>query len=637
MFLISVIPLTFVPRQEAQIFTYFFSRPLERGTIAEAPIGNRTAPVLVLGSEDVQERKAELRSASFKLKGISGVLNERRVASEDDISFFEWLANYYFSPVGFVARAALPAYLQKHKDLDYESVAQYRGDGFSFAHTQSPLRFAEYVKIIEHHLPRGQQTLLLFPETLEAERFFERLPSVLQKSAVLWASQRTPKQEYVARTQLLTGETKTVVGTRGAALLQLPWLGAVVVEGEENDSHKSWDQHPKYDARTVALWRTKTHNISLLMGSETPSVMLYARAQKEGVKVAFKKPHTRSTLSGQVQEVRTHVVDLREEMQKGNTSPLSVRLQKELSQVKNGTQAVLLINRRGAYTVVLCRDCGHTLRCNRCDAAMVTFTHKEQLVCRFCGSRHSMPKACPSCGGSKFKALGSGTQRVVDEIRAQHPHLQAEVMDSDHTPSPQAQRAVLERFKNKDIDVLVGTQMVVKPRIIGGVHVTGIVNLEASLLLPEYNGEEQTFLLASKLRSMAANTFIWQTYQPEHPVISHVVDETYEQFLKDTLARREQFGWPPASQLIMLTLRERDQKEAERKAHVLGKKLLKVVPKGMNVYDPLPAHTSKVKGRYVWEMLIRADKRVPITVRNTFLSYVPSTWEVDVDPIGTIN
>lgn len=629
MYIVSAIPLTFVPRQEAQVFTYFFSEKLERGQLATAPIGNREATVLVLGAEDVEDKKAEIRKASFKLRGISDVFNENTVVSQSDLAFYKWMSQYYFSPIGFIAKTALPPYLLKRPDLTYKASEQREGPGFSFSYSQSPLRFAQYTKVIEENTHTDRQTLVLFPEVLDAERFYERLPSELQDEALLWESSQTPKQEYVARKRLLDNEVKTVVGTRSSALLSLPWLASIIVEGEENDAHVSWDKHPKYDARRIALWRGKTHDLQLFFGSAVPSVALYRHAREAEAKLEFKNRSRK--------EATTHIIDMREEIRAGNASPLSRRLQEGLGRVREGNQALLLINRRGHYTVILCRDCGHTLRCTQCDSALITMRDTADLVCRQCGTHHSAPQKCPECKSVRFRSFGAGTQRVVEEIEKLFPKLKVGRLDSDGASSLAAQRRLTQQFNDGKLDVLVGTQMMIKPRIVAPVHLAAVVSLEASLLLPEYNGTEQAYQLASKLRMMAKDVFVWQTYQPDHDVFSYFADPSPERFLKETLERREKFGWPPAAQLVTLTIRTKGKRDAQEKAEILYNQLEKVRPQGVTVFDPLPAHTSRVRGRYVWEILLKIEPTLSLKERNEFLSYVPSKWEVVIDPISTLN
>jgi primosomal protein N' (replication factor Y) len=623
MYLISVVPLTFLPRQEAELLTYFYREPLEPRTLAEAPIGAREEKVLVLGSEDVSVRKTDVRKAAFTVKGITRVFNSYDVVSREDLEFYRWLADYYYAPLGFVLRAALPGYLLTKGNVEYQHTEPRKGTAFSFSYSASPLRFASYIKKIEKNVKNQMQTLVLFPERVDAEKFYSRLPDRLKETALMWPHSSGQKKEYTARRELNLLRALTVIGTRSAVLLELPGLNTIIVEGEESDSHKSWDRYPRFDVRTVALRRAKMRAIELIWGSDVPTVRAYLYAARERVEVELPTPRDEAPLQ---------LVDMRKEIASGNMSLLSERLREQISRLGKGKRGIFLIDRRGEYTVVLCRDCGFVLRCKQCETALITQSGEEYLSCRSCGEKKQVPDICPACKGIHFKKFGAGSQRVADEIQQAFPTLKIARLDSD-VGSYGDGRVVLDSFTKGNIDVLVGTHGVVRPHSIGRAHTTGIISLETTLFLPEYDGDERAFILAKKLRLMASEAFVWQTYQPEHPLFSFFQENNIDEFLGEVASRRKHYNWPPYSQIIKLRTRGKSEKDVAAHAHFVFGKLERALPEGIEVFRPLRVGKGKVRGEVAWDMLIRVRSSVPVNVRNHFLSHVPSRWEIDVDPI----
>ena len=640
MFLITAIPLVSLPRSKEQIFSYFSSELVKRGSLVELPFANRMIKVFVLTCDSVKKKKLDIRKASYSLKSIHRVFNPNPILGEEDIKLGFWLSDYLFAPLGLVFKTLIPSYLLKQAPEFYQTVDPYRPETeFAFNYFIGEKRKEKYIEKLTETTNKENQSLVVFPRALEARKFFNGLPAKIKKQAVLWSSSDTPRKELEARLKILTRETKIIVGTRSSILLYIPWLSLIIVEDEQNYSHKSWDQHPRYDVRTLSLWIAKACSLTLVWGGNIPSIRSFEMLTKENKK---------ETLTGIVDSLGKRsekrksptIVDMREEIKVKNFSPLSRSLKDMLGKVlESGEQAVLLINRRGEFTAVLCRDCGFVLRCSRCDSSLVTIqsNNPTELFCRYCATHQENMDSCPSCKGHRFKKIGAGTQRVEKEIREFFPSLSTIRLDSDTARTPQAQEEILEKFRGGQAQVLLGTQMIIRPDLIKNIAYSAIINLEISLLLPEYNGEESVLQLVTSLEKMSREGVVWQTYQPKHRIVEIFKKGDYSYFLKSELELRKKFRWPPFVKIAKITFYDKDKNRGKEQAHFAWDKLSRVCPEGITIFEPIESLSASLGGRYSWSIIAKIENDTSLEKRNEFFSYIPSKWEIDIEPIRTLS
>ena len=286
--------------------------------------------------------------------------------------------------------------------------------------------------------------------------------------------------------------------------------------------------------------------------------------------------------------------------------------------------------------MLLCRDCGASIRCASCDAALISAA-SSSLLCRYCGASYPLPSICPSCGGHRLKFFGAGALRIYEEIRTLLPTLRVSRLDSDVSANNARHEQVLQDFVHGRTQVLVGTQTILRPSLLRPVSVSAIASIEPSLTLPEYDGEERAWRMARVMQSLATGDFIWQTYQPEHRVISAVLAGSDVGFLEKEEKLRREFHWPPFVHLAKITMRLKSAHDAEEQARIVFDRLTRVPQKYIKLYEPLPSYVRKTKGFYSWSILIKFDPRLSLKRRDEFLSYVPSKWEIEIDPLDTLN
>jgi primosomal protein N' len=614
--IISVAPITNLPRPGGQILDYFYSAPLPFGSVVSVPIGRRHAPAIVVGSSELKNKKQAIRRASFSLKGIQNVLYGDPIISKEEFEYIRWVSDYFYSPLGIVLEMFLPEYIfkLKKKVVAYPARPPKKNNSFSFSYTAGPKRFNKYLEKIEFSTKAGQ-VLVLFPELDAAEKFFNNLPLAIRQNAILWGDWTTKKQEYEARVKLITGLARVVVGTRSAIGAYLPDLSLIILDDDVNDSHKSWDMRPYYDVRPMSIELARRRGVEVVWGGLVPSTQT---AHQLGESIA----------NGQMSMVKCKVVDMRVEIKDGNTSTLSRELQKKLSQLKKGKQALLLINRLGEYTVMLCRDCGFVLRCPKCETTLVTRAGGSSLVlfCRRCNHEVRGPNLCPECKGHRFKSLGAGSERVEKEVKTVFPHLRVGRLDSTVRVEQKKFNQTLEDFKNGKIDVLVGTQTIVRPSVISPVSLCAIVSQELSLTLPDYRADEKAFTLTQKFRSMAKDVFLWQTYLPDHRVVKAVKSGNTRLFIGEELNLRKKFSWPPFTQLVRLSPPRRSG-GGLLEVKGLVDRLNRVLQKDVVEISELPKSSS---------IIVKVPLNMSLEDRNLLLAHVPPNWRVDVDPVDTL-
>ena len=432
--------------------------------------------------------------------------------------------------------------------------------------------------------------------------------------------------------QAYVGKISALVGTRASLFTPLKNLKTIVVENENNTSHKSWDQHPKFDTRYGARVLSEAYGTHLVLADTIPSIETWWHAQHEKWRIEQELSKTPSP----------QLIDMREELKNKNFSILSLALQDKIRSIKSDGAVFLFINRRGISSALLCRDCGFIIKCENCSTPLVL--HRGTLICHRCGSKLPPPSMCPDCNGSRIKHLGGGTQHVENEVKRIAPHLKTIRLDTDSAPSLEAQAAILKDFQKGKYHVLIGTKLAFKEYLLPRLDVSAIVMYDTLLNLPAYRSSESVYETIWRLKQLTRGKVLVQTYNPEISLFSHIKDNSFEPFFKSELEKRKALRYPPFSQLIKLTYGHPDEQKAEEEAKILKQKL-ETQSKSLKIptevlLGPAPAFVPRVRGRYIWYILIKWPKKngkiKDLSLRNRLLDIVPKEWDIDVDPIDII-
>ncbi len=489
---------------------------------------------------------------------------------------------------------------------------------------------AIYVDAIAATLQAGRPALLLVPEIALAMPIVDRLRAELPVRIAVLHSGLGEGERADEWRRIRAANVDVVVGTRTALLAPLGDVGLIVVDEEHDAAYKS-DRTPRIQARDAAMVLAARAGAAVVLGSATPSVESLGRARSG----AYRRVALPSRPVGT--EPQVTAVDLRAELAAGNRGLVSGPLADALGalDVAHGDRAILVINRRGTASVVLCRDCGHVQACPDCDRPLVYHQAGTSLRCHHCGRAWPLASRCPQCSSPRIRYLGGGTERLEREMRARFPELRIARLDRDVVERRGAADRILDAFAAGRLDVLVGTSLVAKGLDVPEVTLVGVVSADIALNLPDERAAERTYQLLAQAVGRAGRgerpgiAFI-QTYRPDHRAIRAVVDRDPASFYDEELALRERFGSPPFGRLVKLTVGLADRAEAERLAVGMATDLrARAGPATppVTVAGPAPAYVARRAGRWRFNVVLRGVD--PVTI----LDPPPGApWSVDVDP-----
>jgi primosomal protein N' (replication factor Y) len=507
------------------------------------------------------------------------------------------------------------------------------------AHDPTPLvlegvtgggKTAIYVEAIATSLEAGRPVLVLVPEIALAMPLVDRLRADLEAEIALVHSGLGAGERADEWRRIRSAAVPVVVGTRLAALAPLADVGLVIVDEEHEAAYKS-DRTPRIQARDTVVELARRAGAAVVLGSATPAVDTAGRAASG----AYRRVALPLRLSGAPPAVE--VVDLRAELAAGNRGLLSGRLAAALTALDtaSGEQAILVLNRRGSASVVLCRDCGHVQACPDCERPLVYHQAGVTLRCHHCGRATPLATRCPNCSSPRIRYLGGGTERVEREVRAAFPELRVGRLDRDVVERRGAADRVIDAFAGGRLDVLVGTSLVAKGLDIPNVTLVGVVSSDVALNLPDERAAERTYQLLAQAvgragRGERPGSAILQTYQPDHPAIQAVATNDAARFYEAELDLRRRFGSPPFGKLVKLTVAIADRDEAEREAAAMAERLRARIAErtaAATVVGPAPAYIARRAERWRWNLVLRGED--PSALLDGGLE---PPWSVDVDP-----
>lgn len=506
-----------------------------------------------------------------------------------------------------------------------------------------------YLRALDLILGLGGQAVVLVPEIALTPQTIRRFAVRFPGRVTTLHSDLSAGERYEQWRRIRAGQADVVVGPRSALFAPLPRLCLIVMDEEHDASYKE-SRPPYYHAREVALHLARLKGAAVILGSATPSIESYHRAQRGEFHLLslpqriFRAGGPASTggrgVVGALPPV--DVVDMRQELKAGNRGMFSRRLSEAMGEtLAAGQQAILLLNRRGSATFVLCRDCGHVLLCPRCELPLTYHREGEALHCHHCGFRAAPPGRCPACGSVRIRYFGVGTQRVEQAVKAQWPAARVVRWDRDTTRSKGAHERILSQFASREADVLVGTQMVAKGLDLPWVTLVGVVSADTALHLPDFRSAERTFQLLTQVagragRSPLGGQVVVQTYSPEHYAIRAASRHDFVGFYRREMEFRRKMGYPPFSRLArLLFLHSRwsvCQEETARLARWLEGRLAELGLPGSALIGPVPCFFQRERGRFRWQLLIRTADPVRV------LQGAPlgPGWRVDVDPVDLL-
>lgn len=539
-----------------------------------------------------------------------------------------------------------------------------------------------YLRALKAVLEQGKQAIVLVPEISLTPQTIRRFAARFPGRIAIIHSRLSLGERYDTWRRIRAGDVDVVIGPRSALFVPLLRLGLIVMDEEHEGSYKQ-EMTPRYHTREVAVKLAELAGAVVILGSATPDVVSYYRAQRGEYKL-LRLPKRIMGHRRRIEEQRVsyrlrdtsykflsdeacytdlppvRIVDMREELKAGNREIFSRALRRAVRETLDKDQQVILfLNRRGAATFVMCRDCGHVLKCRRCEvpltyhlrrsskrassasAELSTGVGEPQLVCHHCSRHDPVPQVCPNCGSKRIKFFGIGTQKVEATVQQLFPQARTLRWDRDTTGGKWSHEAFLESFIEHEADVLIGTQMIAKGLDLPLVTLVGVVAADTALHLPDFWASERTFQLLTQVagragRSILGGQVIIQTYTPEHYSVQMASRHDYDGFYEKELAFRREHGYPPFASLAKLVYvhsnQERCQEEAERLHRILDSKIARLGLAGADLIGPAPCFFGRLRGKYRWQIVVRASD--PQTLLQDVI--FPRGWRVDIDPVSTL-
>jgi|GEM_PF-847970 len=645
MFIIDVIPLVRAPKGQPSTLSYYHETDLPLYSLVRAPIRKKMVPALVFAVHDLSAKKAELKSQSFKLKGGVKAIPHSNLFDERYLRFVQFLCDYYFCSLGVGLRTALPGYLMTAKKLPPFQEPEQRKippgkqpQKNSYVWGDTPYRLQEYKKLICRTLERKEQVLFLVPEKSSLEHYRSFLLECTKDSDIaVLSSDISDKQYFLEWISIREKKKNVVLGTRGAVFSHFADLGLIILDQENNTSHKSWDMHPKYDTRTLAAFAAHTFDALYVMGDALPRVESYYHIEKGHLSLqSAEQEHRLPKLP--------KIIDMKNTQSTGTLSETAQQLIKNASK---SNKILVLVNRRGDSPVTLCRDCGYVERCPSCTASLVLHAQspatggKEMLRCHHCGFSKKTELLCPHCKGSRLASFGIGIQKVEADIRTLCPSASVLRIDSDSA----SEHAPTEELIN-NADVIICTTFAFRflhDTAFGHSIVASADNLFA---IPDFRVAERFMGLLYELGSITQNTLAIQTYQPNNYLFALInADTSLEVFYKKELELRKPFWYPPYSHLVKIVFEAKTSALAKEKAEAAKKYLMdaaaRLLAAGIpgtipfDILGPASAFIEQKKGSYRWHLLLK-DKEKKYTLRKNLLASLAPDAMVDADPLDVV-
>jgi len=489
------------------------------------------------------------------------------------------------------------------------SATQEKSDVFLLEGITGSGKTEVYLQTIASLLAQGKTAMMLVPEIALTPQMVERFKSRFGEAVAVLHSGLSYGEKYDEWRKIERKEAQVVVGARSAIFAPLENIGVIIIDEEHEASYKQ-EEAPRYQARDLAIWRGKYHHCPVILGSATPSLESRARAQKK----VYHLLHLSQRANPNATLPSVQVVDLKDEFVQKNTSTFSRILQEKISdRLAKKEQIVLLLNRRGYSSFVMCRDCGHVLPCPNCDISLTLHMDTKTMRCHYCGHDEAIPHRCPDCGGNKIRYYGTGTQKVEEELQALFPEARIVRMDVDTTRRKGAHEKILQTFGEQKADILLGTQMIAKGLDFPNITLVGVLNADTALNLPDFRSSERTFQLLTQVsgragRAEKAGEVIIQTFNPDHHAIVLAQAQDYEQFYQKEMQMRHQSGYPPYYFTVKISCSHPEEQVVAKKMFQIAQKVRQTLSPQSILLGPIPSGVARVKNRYHYQLIIKYKK-----------------------------
>lgn len=496
-----------------------------------------------------------------------------------------------------------------------EAVEQHKNEIFLLKGITGSGKTEVYMQSIQNALKQGQTALMLVPEIALTPQMVHRFKGRFGDLVAVMHSGLSEGERYDEWRRIEEGSARIIVGVRSSVFAPATNIGLIIIDEEHETTYKQND-NPRYHARNVAKWRAQYHSCPVVLGSATPSLETMARSVKGVYKLLeLKERPTPKPLP------KVEVLDLKDEAGQGNLGNFSEPLVKAMEdRLEAQEQIVLLLNRRGYSSFMMCRDCGYVLQCQNCDISLTLHMDTKTMKCHYCGYEEPIPQLCDNCGSHHMRYYGTGTQKVEKELAEILPEARVIRMDNDTTRRKGAYEKLLQSFGNHEADILLGTQMIAKGLDFANVTLVGVLNGDTSLYLPDFRASEKTFQLLTQVSGRAGRgeqegEVIVQTYNPDHYAIQLAQEHNYDRFFNIEMKLRHQGNYAPYYYTYRISVSHPEELKAAKKINEIYKYIQPVLTEDTIVLGPTPKAIARMQNRYHYQILIKYKKENKLQAR----------------------
>lgn len=467
-----------------------------------------------------------------------------------------------------------------------------------------------YLQLIGQVIRQGKSAIMLVPEISLTPQMVNRFIARFgEEEIAVLHSKLSVGERFDQWNRIKSRQAKIIIGARSAIFAPVNDLGLIIMDEEHDSSYKS-EMTPRYNAREVARYLARQNNIPLVYGSATPDLTTFYKAQNEDICLLKLSKRANNSHLPDVE-----IVDLKDELTNGNKTMISVKLYNEIkSNIEKKRQTILFLNRRGFSTFIMCRECGYTAKCKNCNIALTYHIKEDKLKCHYCGYEQDNISICPECGSNKVKYFGTGTQKLEAQVKQIFKDVTTIRMDIDTITKKNSHEEILTKFKEENINILIGTQMVVKGHHFPNVTLVGVIAADGSLNIDDYRASERTFQILTQVAGRAGREnlqgkVVVQTYNPDNFSIECAQEQDYEKFYNTEIILRKQLKYPPFCDIILVGISSDDEEMVQNVAN----KMYELLKSGLEciqdifVYRPMPAPIDRIKNRYRWRIILKGN------------------------------
>ena len=631
-----------------EALTYSYDQILKLGSLVLVPMRNKMCSAIVVG---------ETSKPVFTVKPISQILISQPLPKQS-MELLMWLQDYYPSTTGVVTSQFLPTNLLKKEKvvtnvepiahvqtlpiltMDQKNavsiISRLKDSGSCILHGDTGTgKTRVYIELTKHTISAKKHCLILTPEIGLTFQLAKSIRESVAAEVIVIHSNQTVRQRREAWLKVL-GAVKpvVVVGPRSALFVPFANLGLIVVD-ESHDTAYKQDQSPYYHSLRVASKLAQIHKAKLIFGSATPLISEYYIAKQKNIPIIRMTQLAIGTT--RLNKPNIKVVDLTDHKQFSKNNHISDPMIKSIKEsLDNNEQSLVFLNRRGTARLVLCQDCGWQALCPNCDLPLTYHADKHNMACHTCGHKDMVVTICPDCHSSNIIYKSIGTKAIADSLSRIFPTAKIKRFDTDNVKSDSLD-AQYTLIKNGAIDIIVGTQMLIKGHDLPNLSTVGVVSADTSLSFPDFTAEEQTYQILTQAigrvgRGHRPGNVVIQTYHKGGSAITAAIDKNWNEFYEQQLAERQHYLFPPFCFILKLTCKRKTPASAKRSATSLAE-ILRKDRKNIQVLGPTPCYIEKTNSYYAWQIVLKSKNRPDLTdiIRN-----LPTNWGYDIDPVNLL-